>query len=85
MDDVVAGAPGSWEVAGQVDGMSVPTLVIAGRNDPRSPLDVIETGAGRMPAARLVVYNDCGHFPFLEYPDRFNAEVSAFLSEVEGF
>jgi len=33
-----------------------------------------------MPNARLVTYEECGHLPFLEKPDQYNADITAFLT-----
>jgi 2-hydroxy-6-oxonona-2,4-dienedioate hydrolase len=57
-----------------------PTLVVVGANDPRTSIDAHRTGVDRMPDARLVVYPDCGHLPFLEHPDRFNRDLAEFAS-----
>ena len=61
-----------------------PTLVIQGREDIRSKLVHTQTGIARMPKARLTVYNECGHLPFYEQPQRFNTDVTAFLNSERG-
>lgn len=38
--------------------------------------------AAAAPSARLVLWNDLGHFPFVEAPDRFCEEVAAFIANV---
>jgi pimeloyl-ACP methyl ester carboxylesterase len=35
-----------------------------------------------LPRGRLVVFEDCGHVPQLEQPERFVEEVEGFLAEV---
>ena len=37
-----------------------------------------------IPGARKVVYEDTGHLVMLERPDRFNADLRAFLEEKPG-
>jgi pimeloyl-ACP methyl ester carboxylesterase len=39
--------------------------------------------AGLIPGARKIVYEDTGHLVMLERPDRFNADLRAFLEEEE--
>ena len=59
--------------------ISVPTLLIYGDADVRSPLTVAEDLHRRIPASRLVILAGLGHQCFLEDPDLFNAEVREFL------
>lgn len=55
------------------------TLVITGDQDANSgPPSAIET-AEHVAGAEVVVIPDCGHFPFIEAADRFNAGIVAFL------
>lgn len=62
-------------------GLRTPTLVIHGAED-----RVVMPATGRYTAetvrdARLLVYDGAGHAPFWEAPDRFNADLGAFLRE----
>jgi pimeloyl-ACP methyl ester carboxylesterase len=59
--------------------ISVPTLLIHGGADERSPLTVAEGLHVRIPTSTLVVLPGLGHECYLEDPDRFNAEVRGFL------
>ena len=59
----------------------VPTLVIAGENDPAAPVGVMEKMAGRIPGARFVLLPRAGHLANLEQPDPFNAALLAFLRD----
>ena len=58
--------------------ISVPTLLIWGEQDARSPLDVARQFEDAIPAAKLVVLPDCGHVSNLEQPERFNDVVREF-------
>ena len=60
--------------------IGAPTLFFHGRQDTLvSPSGSVDA-ARRMPDARLVLVDDCGHWAHLEASDRFRAELSAFLS-----
>ncbi|MBX5467318.1 MAG: alpha/beta fold hydrolase [Firmicutes bacterium] len=61
--------------------VAMPTLVVWGREDRIVPLAYGEALAARLPRARLVVFDACGHLPHLEWPERFNQTVAAFLAE----
>lgn len=58
----------------------VPTLVVVGENDTHF-LAAADYMAAKIPAARKVVIADAGHAPNVDQPEKFNAEVMAFLSE----
>lgn len=68
--------PDSDDVARAV---SCPTLVIAGDSDPLStPVRNAEIQR-LIPHARLITYENCAHFPMLEYPERMNTELRNWL------
>jgi pimeloyl-ACP methyl ester carboxylesterase len=58
--------------------IAVPTLLIWGELDARSPLAVAHQFQQAIPGAELVVIPDCGHVSNLERPERFNEAVRAF-------
>jgi proline iminopeptidase len=62
---------------GQLDSISVPTLVVHGREDP-IPLASSEA-ASRALRANLVVLDRCGHVPYVEQPDALFTAVEEFL------
>jgi proline iminopeptidase len=59
----------------------VPTLVLVGHYDPQTPPACAEELAASIPNARLVLFEQSGHYPFLEEPEAFWAAVRAFLLE----
>jgi len=58
--------------------VSVPTLLIWGDLDVRSPLEVADQFAASIPDSELVVIQGAGHLSNLERPERVNAAVRAF-------
>jgi pimeloyl-ACP methyl ester carboxylesterase len=58
--------------------IAVPTLLIWGEQDVRSPLPVARAFAAAIPDARLVVIPACGHMSNLDRPAEFSAAVRAF-------
>ncbi len=64
-------------------GIDVPTLLLYGDADRRSPLSVAEHLHARIPASRLVVVPGAGHLVNLEAPEPFNAEVRSFLRSAQ--
>lgn len=65
----------------RLEQITVPTLVITGREDPRAIYEEVVVGANRIPNARLETFEGCGHLPYLEHPDKFNQVVGDFLKE----
>jgi pimeloyl-ACP methyl ester carboxylesterase len=59
--------------------IEVPTLLLYGELDVRSPLDVAEELHARIPGSQLVVLPGVGHLASAERPDEFNAAVRSFL------
>jgi len=75
-----------WESLGDFDvrpglrTLSIPSVVLQGRQDP-IPLASGEEIAGAL-RARLVVLEDCGHVPYVERPAELFSAIRSFLSAV---
>lgn len=59
--------------------IEVPTLLLYGEADQRSPLNVAENLHAKIPTSKLVIIPGVGHASNLEAPEIFNAEVRNFL------
>ena len=70
-----------YRVYDRLEQITVPTLLMAGRDDPRAVIASQEAGVKRIPNARLVSFDRCGHRPFYEHTERFNQAVLDFLNE----
>lgn len=55
------------------------TLVLCGRQDELTPVEVHEEMAGAIPNAEFVILEDCGHLSPLERPDEVNRHLRAWL------
>jgi non-heme chloroperoxidase len=42
-----------------------------------------EMTAAAIKGARISWYDDCGHSPFFEYPERFNRELDEFAMAIQ--
>lgn len=62
--------------------ITVPTLLLYGERDERSPLTIAHDLSARIPHAQLVVLPGVGHLTNLEAPAAFNASVRAFAQSV---
>jgi pimeloyl-ACP methyl ester carboxylesterase len=62
--------------------IAVPTLLLYGAEDVRSPPAVAQAMQEAIPSSSLVMLPDVGHQSNIETPERFNEAVAAFLAEL---
>lgn len=60
----------------------LPALVIHGRKDPFISWRYAERQRETFPEAIVRVWDDCGHFPHVQHPERTAQEVTAFLQSL---
>lgn len=70
---------GNFNLIDDLKGVRIPSIVIAGRDDP-IPLASSREAASAL-ATNLVVLDDCGHVPYVEQPTRLFAATDRFLDE----
>jgi proline iminopeptidase len=58
----------------------MPVLVLAGRQDYQVGVAAPRELAAKLPHARFILYEHSGHYPNLDEPERFAADIVAFLS-----
>jgi len=61
----------------------LPTLLIWGTRDPIIPIEHARAARARIPESRLVEIAGAGHWPQLDDPDRFVAELGKFVETTE--
>jgi pimeloyl-ACP methyl ester carboxylesterase len=62
--------------------LDLPGLVIHGGRDTITLTTMAEHNARQWPGARLSVYDEAGHSPFIEAPQRFDRDLAAFVEAV---
>lgn len=67
--------------AAELPRITAPTLIVWGDRDAIFPRSDQEALLSAMPHARLLVYPGAGHSPHWEEPDRFAADLTAFVTE----
>ena len=60
--------------------MTIPTLIIWGKQDRLLPAKHASIAESWIPNARVHLIDDCGHCPQMEHPEEFNTQVLAFLN-----
>lgn len=62
---------------------SVPVQVIWGEDDLVIPVSHAHTAHAALPGSRLEIFENSGHLPFHDHPDRFVAVVERFIDSTE--
>jgi pimeloyl-ACP methyl ester carboxylesterase len=62
--------------------INVPTLVAWGRHDRILPVVYAEHWASKIPNAKVAIFENSGHLPFVEEADAFNDTVEAFIEGI---
>jgi pimeloyl-ACP methyl ester carboxylesterase len=71
--------PNADELVAEYKNISVPTLILWGRHDKVVPLKVGELLSQALPNSVLEVFEECGHVPQEEQPEKTIARISEFL------
>jgi pimeloyl-ACP methyl ester carboxylesterase len=74
----------TWDLRGAVQAVRAPSLIIAGQRDLFTPPYLARALARELAAVEIEVWEGTGHFPFLEYPRRFNQRLEGFISRCLG-
>jgi proline iminopeptidase len=67
-----------YDLIARLRRLRIPTLFLHGDRD-FVPIDVVREAAAAIRGSRVVVLADCGHFAYLEQPDRVRAAVAELM------
>jgi pimeloyl-ACP methyl ester carboxylesterase len=68
-------------VEARLSELRMPTLLVWGRHDHIFPASHAELAKDKLPRGKVVIFDDSGHTPQMEEPERFNRLVLDFLTE----
>jgi 3-oxoadipate enol-lactonase / 4-carboxymuconolactone decarboxylase len=68
----------------RIGAITAPTLVVAGEDDPATPLEMSEDIVSRIRGAELTVVPEAAHLVAIEQPDALNELLLGFLARVAG-
>lgn len=74
----------SWSSVDRLGRIDVPTLVMAGRHDVFTSFPQAHRIADRMPGATVVIFEESGHFPWIEEPERFWSVLRRWFADEVG-
>ena len=73
----------TFNVLSRLGEIKVPTLVMAGRHDwITPPPQAAERLHAGLPNSKLVIFEESGHFPFIEEHDKFVTTVKDWVSRL---
>jgi 3-oxoadipate enol-lactonase len=75
---------GRAETCSSLDAISIPTLIICGREDEVTPLSESEFMHSKIKGSILKVIDNAGHVSNLEQAEEFNKHLADFLSTLNG-
>lgn len=76
----VSATDGGFPLDRRLARLAVPTLVVSGRHDMFCPPSGARTLAETLPQGRLRIFEESGHFPWIEERDAFFHEAIGFLA-----
>lgn len=71
----------TFDLVGQLDRIIAPTLILYGQSEPAAELSGSVLSEG-IPDSTLEIFEDCGHFAFIEQPAAFDDAVGAFYDRL---
>jgi pimeloyl-ACP methyl ester carboxylesterase len=69
-------------MTGDISSIRVPTLMIHGQQDRLVPVSLAHATSRRRRDWALEVFDDCGHVPMIERPDRFVAVTAGWIEQL---
>jgi pimeloyl-ACP methyl ester carboxylesterase len=66
-------------LAKDIEGLPIPTLLVWGLNDTITPPNVAHEFNRLLPNSELRFIDKCGHAPMMEHPEKFNEYLDEFL------
>jgi pimeloyl-ACP methyl ester carboxylesterase len=72
----------SFDISASAHMIDIPVFLISGSDDFLVTPEMVRRTGTKMRKSEVVVLNGVGHFPHTEAPERFNKEVSRFLTSL---
>ena len=65
-----------------LDKITVPTILIRGKEDKITPAELMEEMANSIKGAKYYEFEECGHLPNMEDPEKFNLHMNSMLQNI---
>ncbi len=73
-----------FDLTGELSAVTLPALIIVGRDDVLTPIKYAEYLHTHLPDTQLVIVEKAGHFAMLEQPDAVNRAILNFINNFPG-
>ncbi|MDP2176375.1 MAG: alpha/beta fold hydrolase [Bacteroidota bacterium] len=70
------------DTCSELEQIKVPTLIIVGKEDALTPINVAQSMKNRIKDAHLAIIENAAHLPNLENESDFNAAINHFLTQI---
>lgn len=74
-------ACGVFDNNSRAQNISQPTLIVLGQDDPIFPIPLAEDFRQKLPKAKLIIYENCGHAILLEKAGQLSSDIREFLKD----
>lgn len=74
-------ACGAFDINNRAGNISQPTLIILGKDDPIFPIPLAQDYQQKLPHAKMIVYENCGHAISLERAESLSNDMREFLND----
>ena len=81
INNFIWAAIGNFDLHNQLEKIGCPTLIMHGRQDPM-PIEAAEKINEKLPNSELVIFEDSGHWIYLEEEEKFKSIVIDFIEKV---
>ena len=71
----------TFDLRPRLNKIKVPTLIIVGRQDFITNVDMAKEMAERIPNAKMEIFEESGHYGFVEEPEKFYRAVKEFVEK----
>ncbi len=68
------------DLRGSLPRLKMPFQIVNGTHDPLCTLETVKYLQAHCPHAKVDLFSDCGHFPFLSKPHEFNSVLERFFN-----
>ena len=59
--------------------LKMPVHIIWGKQDRLSPVQYADELKKLLPHAKVTLYDECGHLPYTEYPEKYATDIATFI------
>lgn len=64
--------------------LKMPVHIIWGKQDKLAPVGYADEYKKYLPHAKVTLYDNCGHLPYTEYPERYATDIADFIHTFTG-